>query len=69
MQIIPQSLNINNLRTTSAKAMKYSLKTVFKKAMLTFTIFEILLFECRSVLSPTQWGTGSDRAKSVLFYC
>ena len=68
--IIPQTLNINNLRTTSAKSVnlhnirrltEYSLKNVLVKAMFTITAFEILLSESRSVLSPAQWGTGNER--------
>ena len=31
--------------------------------MFTLTAFEILLFEGRSVLWPTQWVTGSDKVK------
>ena len=54
MPIIPQNLNINNWRTTGEKYFKfdiirelieYSLKKVLAKAMLTHTVFEILLFE------------------------
>ena len=69
MPIILQTLN-NNLRTTSAKSInlytirkliEYSLKHVSVKAM--FTVFEVFLFEGRSVLSPAQRGTRSARAK------
>ena len=69
MPIILQTLN-NNLRTTSAKSInlytirkliEYSLKHVSVKAM--FTVFEVFLFEVRSVLSPAQRGTRSARAK------
>ena len=54
MPIITQTLNMNNLRTTSAKSnnlhtirklIEYSLKTVLVKAMFTLTVFEILLSE------------------------
>ena len=31
--------------------------------MLTFTVFDILLLENRSVLSPAQWDTASERVK------
>ena len=70
MPIILQTLNINNLRTTNAKSInlytirkliEYSLKHVSVKAM--FTVFEVFLFEGRSVLSPAQRGTRSARAK------
>ena len=70
MPIITQTLNINNLRTKSAmsinlhttrKLVEYSLENVAAKAMFTLTVFEILLSEGRSVLSPTQRGTGSER--------
>ena len=70
MPIIPQTLNINNLRTTSAVSMKlhiirklteYSLKSVGVKAMFTLTIFEILLFEGRGYYHPPSRGTGSKR--------
>ena len=33
------------------------------KATLTFTVFEILLFEGRSVLTPAQWVTGNETVK------
>ena len=58
------------LRPTSAKSInpltirkliEYSLKNIPVKAMFTITVFEILLFEGRSVLSLTQQGTGSER--------
>ena len=80
MPIITQTLNINNLRTTSAKSInlrtitklvEYSLKNVAAKAMFTLTVFEILLSEGRSVLSSAQRGTGSERVhvmNNVLLY-
>ena len=72
MPIVPQTLNINNLRTTSAKAInlhtirklvEYSLNNLLVKAIFTLTVFEILLSEGRSVLSPAERGTGSKRVK------
>ena len=33
--------------------------------MFTLTIFKVLLFEGRLVLSPAQWGTKSERVKVV----
>ena len=38
--------------------------------MFTLTVFEILLFEGRSVLSPAQRGAGSETVNfhSLLFY-
>ena len=69
MPIITQTLNINNLRTTSGKSInlhtirklvEYSLKNVAAKAMFTLSVFEILLSEGRSVLSPAQRSTGSE---------
>ena len=71
MPIIPQTLNINNLRTTSAKSInlhtiiklnEYSFKKVGVKVTFTLSIFELLLSECRSVLSPS----GVQRAKGLL---
>ena len=68
MLIIPQTLNINNLRTTSAKSIslhairklvEFFLKNVAVKTMFTLTVVEMLLFEDRSVLSNSQWSTGS----------
>ena len=38
-------------------------KKLLVKAMFAFTVFELLLFENRSVLSPAQRGTGSERVK------
>ena len=72
MPIISQNLNINNLRTTSTKSInldliekliEYSLKSVLVNSMFTPTVFEILLSEGRSVISPAQRGTGSERVK------
>ena len=72
ISIIAQTLNINNVRTTSAnsinlhtmrKLIEYSLKTVLVKTMFTHTSFEILLSEGRSVLSPAQWGKRNERFK------
>ena len=64
--IIPQTLNINNLRTTASakyinlniivKLIKYSWKIVFVKVMFTLTVSEILLF------------TGSERVNLEIFY-
>ena len=68
--IIPQSLNIDNLRTTSAnsinfhtirKAVECSLENFLLKAMFSPTIFEILLSEGKSIISPAQRDTGSKR--------
>ena len=65
MPIIAQTLHINNLRTTSTKSI--NLHTIRKlieyslKAMFTLTVFRILLFKGRLVLSPAQRGTGSER--------
>ena len=65
-----QTLNINNWRTTSTKSINlhFIIKLVFKegffvKAIFTLTVFEILLFEGRSVLALAQWRTGSKRNK------
>ena len=74
MPIIPPTLNINNLRNTDAKSINLhtirklaecSLKNVLVKAMFTLTVFEILLSDGRSVLSPAQRGTGSERVKKT----
>ena len=63
MPTIPQTLNINNLTTTSdnyinlntiRKLIKYSLKNTSVKPMSTLIVFEILQFEGRLVLSPAQ---------------
>ena len=81
MPIITQTLNINNLRITSAKSInlhtigklvEYSLKIVAAKAMFTLTVFEILLSEGRSVLSPAQRGAGSEKVNvmsNLFLYC
>ena len=71
MPIIPQTLNMNNLRTASAKSINLhtirklienSLKNVRVKTIFTFTACEIFLPKGRSVLSTAQRGT---RNKSV----
>ena len=70
MPIITKSLNINNLRTTSAKSInlptirklvEYSFKNVNAKATFTLTVFETLLPKGRSVLWTAQQGTGSEK--------
>ena len=70
--VIPQTLNINNKRTTSAnfinlhiirKAMEYSLKEVVFKTMFIVTVLEILLLQSRSVLRSTERVPGSQRIK------
>ena len=74
MPIILQTLNINNLRTTSAvpinlhtisNLIKYSFKMASVKALFTLTVFQILLFECRPVLPPDQRGIRSERVKAI----
>ena len=56
-----QTLNINNLRTKSAKSInldinrkviKYYSKKFLEKSIFTLTIFEILMFNSRSILPP-----------------
>ena len=78
MSIIPQTSNIKNLRTTSAKSINldtirkligYYLRKVLVKAMFTITIFKILLFEGRSVLPSSQWGTGSEKVNILYWQC
>ena len=72
MRIITQTLNIKNLRTTSVKSVilntnrnlvKYSLKNFLEKAIFILIFLETLLSEVRSVLRPSQHGTGSKRVK------
>ena len=67
MPIIIQTLNIDNLRATSAKSInlntirklvEYSLKNVPAKAMFNLTV---LLPEGRSALTPAQRDTGNER--------
>ena len=82
--IIPTSLNINNWITTSAKSInlhiirkliEYFLKNICVKVMFTLTVFEILLFEGRSLLTPAQRGTRSERVqisvkiKKMFYFC
>ena len=73
MPINPQTLNINNLKTTNERSIKlhttrklieYSLKMFCKDNVYSY-VFEIRLSEHRSVLSPAQWGAGKERVK----YC
>ena len=67
--IIPQTLNMNNLRTTSAKSInvhnvskliKYFWKKSLKRKCLPLPFSK---YCCLKVLSPAQWGTWSERAK------
>ena len=69
MSIIPEVLNINNLRTTKAesvnlhtirKVIKYYFKVVNVEAMFTL---KMLLLKGRLVLSSVQLVTGSERVK------
>ena len=69
MSIIPEVLNINNLRTTKAepvnlhtirKVIKYYFKVVNVEAMFTL---KMLLLKGRLVLSSVQLVTGSERIK------
>ena len=71
MPINPQTLNINNLRTTNGKSInlhtireliEYSLK-MFCKGNVYSYVFEIRLSEHRPVLSPAQRGAGNERVK------
>ena len=48
------------------KLIEYSSKNVVVKAMLALTIFEILLFLGRSVLSPAQRGARSENVKVLV---
>ena len=73
--IIPQTLNINNQRITSAKSINldiirkpipYSLKTAPGKAIFVLTAFEILLFESRLLLTASEWGKGNKRVKVLV---
>ena len=47
----------------------HSSKNVLVKAMFFITVFKIFLFKGRSVLSPTQRGTESERAKFYTLHC
>ena len=69
MSIIPELLNINNLRTTKAKSVnlhtirkviKYHFKVVNVEAMFTL---KMLLLKGSLVLSSVQLVTGSERIK------
>ena len=53
------SINMHIIR----KLVKYSLKNLFVNPKFSITVFEILLLEGRSVLSPNQRGAGSERVK------
>ena len=57
-----KTLNINNLRTKSAKSInldinrkviKYYSKKFLEKSIFTLTVFEILMFNSRSILPPS----------------
>ena len=67
--IIPQTLNVNNLRTTIAKFINLVIFTELIKysgsvrVMFTLTVFQILLLEGRLVFAPAQRDTGSERVK------
>ena len=74
MPIIPQTLNINNLRATSTKSInlysirkliEYSLKKIRVKARLTIIVFEILLSKVFGWYYPPSWVQG---AKGLIAY-
>ena len=78
MPIIPQTLNINNLRTTRAKSInlhtiitstEYSFKKVLGKATFTPIVYEILLFECRSAFKSkvSTWVQGAKEIMVEIF--
>ena len=75
ISIIPQTLNITNYRTPSAKPInldiirkfiEFSLKSNCVKAMFSLTVFGILLFKGRSVLWSVQLVTGCKRVQFSL---
>ena len=75
MPVILHTLNTNNSSTATAKSINlhtirklidYSLKNIVMKVVFTPTVFEILMSECRSVLSPVQRGAGSERVNKRL---
>ena len=68
--IVPQTLNINNLRAPSEKSVnvdiirkliEYSLENINVKTTFSFTVLKILLFRGRFVLAPALHGAGSKR--------
>ena len=70
ISIIPQTLNITNYRTPSAKPInldiirkliEFSLKSNCVNAIFSLTVFGILLFKGRSVLWSVQLVTGCKR--------
>ena len=75
MSIIPQYLNINKLRTTSARSINshtisknidYSLKSnIILKATFCLNVFEILLFKSRKVLTPAHGVQGAKGLKKT----
>ena len=56
---IAKSINLHTIR----KVIEYSFEMIPIKATFTPTIFEILMFEVRWVLLPTQRDTGNERVK------
>ena len=75
ISIIPQTLNITNYRTPSAKPInldiirkfiEFSLKNNCVKTMFSLTVFGILLFKGRSVLWSVQLVTGCKRVQFSL---
>ena len=51
---------VQNLSTWISLENLYYFKNVLVQVMFTLTVFKILLFECRSVLSLAQRGTRSE---------
>ena len=78
MPIIPQTLKMNNLRSTRAKSInlhtiitltEYSFLKILGKATFTLSVFEILLFECRSVFKSkvSTWVQGAKEIMVEIF--
>ena len=71
MPINPQTLNINNLRTTNGKSINlHTIRELIENSLKMFCkgnvysyLFEIRLSEHRPVLSPAQRGAGNERVK------
>ena len=75
MPIIPQSLNINNLRTTIAKStnlytirklIEYSLTKVLVKAMFSLTVFELLVSKVGRYYHPPSREQGAKELNKNL---
>ena len=59
--VIPQTYNFNNKRTATVRYINLSVN----RKLIEYSKKYLLMFECRSALSPAQWDTANEKIKYV----